>query len=105
MYRALRREAEQPAAEASAPPSRAEPAAPKRRALTYAERLELEGIFDRIAAAEEEVAALEARLADPSVYAGGGGADLVASHERARAALATLMARWEELEAKKAAAG
>ncbi len=104
MYRALRREAEQPAAEAPAPPPRGEPAAPKRRALTYAERLELEGIFDRIAAAEEEVAALEARLADPSVYAGGGGGDLVASHERARAALATLMARWEELEAKKAAA-
>ncbi|HEY8430385.1 MAG TPA: ABC-F family ATP-binding cassette domain-containing protein, partial [Sandaracinaceae bacterium] len=103
MYRALRPSAEPASAPAPARP-RAKPAAPKRRGLTYGEQLELEGIIDRIAAAEEKVAALEAQLADPEVYADGGGAaaQLVASLERARDELAELMARWEELESKKA---
>ena len=47
-------------------------AAPKPKAksgLTYAERIELEGIMDAIDGAEREVSALEAALADPALYA------------------------------------
>ena len=84
---------------ATAPP-------PKPKGLTYAERLELEAILDRIDAAEKEASALEALLADPSLYATRGGevAALTTKLEGARADAAKLVARWEELESKKAAA-
>jgi ATP-binding cassette subfamily F protein uup len=109
-YRALRREAEaaEPKAARAAPPAKpaARPDEPKaKKALTYGERLELEGIVDRIGEAEARVAALEAKLADPSIYEGGGdgAASLVADHDAAEADLEALMARWEELERKKEA--
>jgi ATP-binding cassette subfamily F protein uup len=76
----------------------------KRRGLTYAERLELEGIVERIGEAEQRVGELEARLADPSVYQAKGGADaasLVSELEAARRTLEERMARWEALEAKR----
>ena len=47
--------------------------APKPKGLTYAERIELDGIMDRIDAAERAVADLDARLADPALYATRGG--------------------------------
>ncbi|HZU81837.1 MAG TPA: hypothetical protein VE987_02925 [Polyangiaceae bacterium] len=57
-------------------------------------------------AAEREVADAEARLADPTLYAKRG--HEVAALERrlhdARAAVTTLVARWEALETKKGGA-
>ncbi|MBV9949207.1 MAG: hypothetical protein JOZ69_20325 [Myxococcales bacterium] len=85
------------------------PAATKGRAksgLTYAERLELEGIVVEIDAAERRAAEVEALLADPSLYAKRGHevaglrARLEAERERVRA----LTSRWELLEEKKAGA-
>jgi ATP-binding cassette subfamily F protein uup len=84
---------------------RAAPAAkPKgKSALTYAERLELDGILDAIDKAEGAVSALEALLADPSLYATRGSevAPLQAKLEAAKAEAARLVARWESLETKK----
>lgn len=71
--------------------------------LTYGERLELEGIMDAIERAEAAVAEVEALLADPKLYAQRGHevAGLQARLANARTEAATLVARWEELEAKK----
>jgi ATP-binding cassette subfamily F protein uup len=79
---------------------------PKARAktgLTYAERLELEGIIERIERAEAGVAEVEALLADPSLYAQRGQevTGLQARLASAKKEAAALGARWEELEAKK----
>jgi len=75
----------------------------KPRALTTAERTELETIVERIDEAERKVAELEEALRDPGLYARGG--DEVRSWmdrvARARAQAARLTARWEELEAKR----
>ena len=71
--------------------------------LTYAERIELEGILDRISAAEERARALEAELAHPDLYAkrpeaaGKLQADLTAAQAEAHA----LTARWEDLESRR----
>jgi ATP-binding cassette subfamily F protein uup len=71
--------------------------------LTHAERLELDAIVEKIDAAERAVAALEAELADPSLYATRGAevADLQARLAAAREEAARLAARWEVLEGKK----
>lgn len=76
----------------------------KKKALSYAEEKELAGLPDAIERAEESVNALEQKLADPSTYAESGAEvpQLVAELEAARAEVARLMTRWEELEAKKA---
>ncbi|HLK36016.1 MAG TPA: ABC-F family ATP-binding cassette domain-containing protein [Polyangiaceae bacterium] len=73
--------------------------------LTYAERLELDAIVDEVEAAERAVAEVEALLGDPSLYAKRGGevAGLQTRLEAAKAEAARRVARWEELEAKKAA--
>jgi ATP-binding cassette subfamily F protein uup len=73
--------------------------------LTYAERLELAGIVDAIAAAEERLTGLSATLSDPATYAGDANARqrLQADYERARTEVARLTARWEALEARSAA--
>ncbi|MGH7435176.1 MAG: ABC-F family ATP-binding cassette domain-containing protein, partial [Polyangiaceae bacterium] len=71
--------------------------------LTYAERLELDGIVDAIDAAEKRVAELESALADPSLYAARG-AEVTPLRSRLQAAAAeaaSLVRRWEALEAKK----
>ncbi|NQZ99845.1 MAG: ABC-F family ATP-binding cassette domain-containing protein [Myxococcales bacterium] len=79
--------------------------------LTWAEERELEGLFERIEAAEGEAERLAARLADPATYRATPGAtdepesvdvaalgrDLEAARDRA----AELLERWEELEARK----
>ncbi len=74
----------------------------KGKALTYAERLELDRIFEDIAAAEQRVSELQTRLADPSVYASGGEEvkSLMATLEGARVEAQRLNDRWEVLEAK-----
>ncbi len=92
---------------AAAPPRvparTAAPKAKERSGLTYAERLELDGILERIDAAERAVTEAETALADPSLYAQRGHevAGLQAKLEGAKAAAAKLMARWEELEARR----
>ncbi len=109
-YKTLRaqatREAERPAP-AKSPSAAPAEKAPKRKAITYGERIELDGIMERIAEAEERVSELETKLANPTLYQGGGGAgeaaSLVSDLDAARESAATLMARWEELETKKAA--
>ncbi len=78
-------------------------AAQPRTTLTFAERKELDGILDVIAAAEERVAHAERSLADPALYkakpeeAGRISKEL----EAARAEVASLIARWESLEARR----
>jgi len=77
---------------------------PKAKKLTYAERIELEGLMPRIEVADTRVAELEARLSDPDVYADGGERvkSLLAELETARGEADALTARWEELEARQA---
>jgi ATP-binding cassette subfamily F protein uup len=71
--------------------------------LTYAERIELEGIVDRVGDAEARVTQLEAALADPALYARDGEAQKKAraDYEAARDEATRLMARWEALEARR----
>ncbi|AUX37997.1 MULTISPECIES: ABC-F family ATP-binding cassette domain-containing protein [Sorangium] len=75
--------------------------------LTFAERTELEGIVGRIDAAEQKVAELEAKLADPTLYASRGAdvAGLLSELDREKQEAARLVSRWEELETKREAAG
>jgi ATP-binding cassette subfamily F protein uup len=101
-YRALRsqpRPEKQPARPA-APHKRAPK---KRRPLTYAERLELEKLETEVEQADQRVARLEARLADPELYRGPPEevARISAELDRAREQAAALLDRWEELELKK----
>lgn len=93
------------AARTSARPAPRE--APRGKALTYAERAELDGILERIEEAEGRVLELEKTLGDPSIYATRGAevGGLVAELDRARGEVARLTARWEELEAKREASG
>lgn len=71
--------------------------------LTHSEERELEQIMGRIEEAEARVAQLEASLSSPDLYAGGGDVkSLLADLDQARQQAATLMARWEELEALRA---
>jgi ATP-binding cassette subfamily F protein uup len=115
-YRRLRdeRAAQAPsratAASPSSPPSpgRASPSAPpasappKGKALSYKEKLELEGLPARIEAAEREIAELEAALADPATYRESADKvkSLTAAVAERKSALAALYARWESLEAR-----
>jgi len=108
-YRTQKARSEEEARAVSAPVPAAAPVKPtttKSRGLTYAERLELEGIMDKIEAAEQAAAELESRLADPALYATRGGEvpKLKAELDEARVRAAQLVSRWEELETKQAAA-
>jgi len=79
-------------------------AAPKKRAkLSFKELKELEDLPARLAALESEQAELAKTLADPALYQDRS-ADLKAlgaRHGMIEAELTALLARWEELEAKK----
>jgi ATP-binding cassette subfamily F protein uup len=99
------RAAERAATRLNAPqqaPSAA-PVAPSHKPLTYAERLELAAIVDRIADAEAVLARHEAALSDAATYSQGPDARKRAqdAYEAARADVAQLNARWEELETRK----
>ena len=75
----------------------------QRSTLSYNDRIELDGILEAIDAAEADVARLEGELADPSRYQEASRiAELAVELETARARAETLVARWEELETKKA---
>ncbi len=91
----------QPAASKPAPSATSKPAG---KPLTYAERLELDGILEKIEAGDARVRDLEAKLSDPSLYGSGSHtdiADLNRKLEEARAASAALALRWESLEERR----
>ncbi|MEZ4393439.1 MAG: ABC-F family ATP-binding cassette domain-containing protein [Polyangiales bacterium] len=106
-YRAQRAYAEAERARVAKAEVRAAPVArapePAKKKLTMSEQKELDALPDRVDAAEAEVQALEAKLADPALYASAGGEvpALMASMEQAKAAVEALLARWEALEARR----
>ena len=75
--------------------------------LSKNEQKELDGIMDKIDAAEQEAAKAEADLGDAALYAPGADPKAAAAVqmrlEQARTKVARVTARWEELEAKKIA--
>ena len=83
--------------------TKATPPAKTKSTLTYAERLELDGILAQIDAAERAVKGAEAELADPALYTTRGSevAGLQAKLDAAKREAARLVARWEALELKK----
>ena len=99
----------QAAAFAKAAPAKPAPVPQKEkpRKLKYKEERELEAIEAEIHAAEAEVTALEAVLSAPDFYAkhGNDWPEFEARHEASKKTVARLYARWEELEAIKAAGG
>ncbi|MFO0590866.1 MAG: ABC-F family ATP-binding cassette domain-containing protein [Polyangiaceae bacterium] len=115
-YRAQRAAGAAQAAEAEAAASaRSKPAqapavteTPKKqgKGLSYAERLELDKIMDRIEAAEKIASEIEVELADPTLHAKRGHEvpGLMTKLEAAKKDAAALTARWEELEMKREAA-
>jgi ATP-binding cassette subfamily F protein uup len=72
--------------------------------LSFKEQRELAGLPDRIAELESNVSALAGRLADPATYREGAEQlrGLSEEHRKAELALATALARWEQLESKNA---
>ena len=106
LYRRLReqREAEAAAAAVAAPRKQAaaapKPAAAERK-LSYKEKRELEGMEAAIMEAEARKEELQARLADPALYAGGQDEvqRVTAEFRAAGDKVDALYARWAELEA------
>ncbi|MBL0718699.1 ATP-binding cassette domain-containing protein [Piscinibacter sp. Jin2] len=89
-----------PVAAAVAPPPPAAAPAVARRKLSYKEQRELDALPERLAALEAEQKALEARLADPGLYATLGSSDYAALQARHAALDEELLAaleRWEAL--------
>lgn len=86
---------------AAAPPS----SKPKARKLTFKETRELESIEETILAAETKMQSIDATLNDPSFYITRSQEASAMSEEleAAKAEVTRLYARWEELEAVKAA--
>ena len=89
-------------AAAKKPKKERAPAAPK-AGLSSKEKRELSDLEGRIEAAEEELASLDAQLADPALYAerAGEAPALTARRESLGAEVDAMLARWETLEEKK----
>jgi ABC transport system ATP-binding/permease protein len=108
-YRSLREQARAqvmssaPVAEPARKPARSDAASPPLlRSLTYAERLELEGLLERITEAETAVRDLELQLAQPAAYSDVDSAKrLTIDYEAARGRVEALTSRWEELETRR----
>jgi ABC transport system ATP-binding/permease protein len=75
----------------------------KPKGLSFAEKKELETLVARVEAADAAVAALEKRLEDPALYAGGGTEvrTIMAALDAARALSKQLLDRWEDLETRR----
>jgi ATP-binding cassette subfamily F protein uup len=74
---------------------------PKRAGLSYLEKREYEVMETTILAAEAELEAAQARLADPAVASDAEAAhEAFLAHEQAKAKVADLYRRWAELEEK-----
>ena len=80
------------------------PPAPVKKKLSYKEQKELDGMEERIAAAEEKVSEYENMFSSPDFFSthGSDSARLQQEFEEAQKELASLYSRWEELEAKAA---
>ena len=93
-----------PVTPAQPAPAAVEPPPTKKKALSFKEQRELDGILEKIEASEAEVLRLEKELGDPDVYAKRGAqiSSLIDEVEAAKVARDTLIARWEELESKRA---
>jgi ATP-binding cassette subfamily F protein uup len=92
-----------PAGKVAAPEASRPPDA-RKKGLTYGERLELESILEKIEAAEARAAAAEAALGDPELFAKRGHEvpQRTRDADEAKRALEAVMARWEDLESRKA---
>ncbi|WP_298269807.1 energy-dependent translational throttle protein EttA [Geobacter sp.] len=77
---------------------------PRKKGLTYGERLELERVEAEIERLELRKGEVEAQLADPAAYGSvtGGIGALSAEFTRLEEELGALLLRWEELETKRA---
>jgi ATP-binding cassette subfamily F protein uup len=95
------------AAPALAPPARPAPAAPARARLTFRDQHDLERLPGEIARLESAIATIEARLADPGLYARDRAAfdRLTGEVAAARAALSAAEERWLDVAAKAEALG
>jgi len=95
--------APEPQTAAPRPPPPAPDATARPKPLTYAERLELDGILDTIAAAEARVTELEHELSQPDLYAtrAHDAKRLGLELETARTEVSGLIARWEALESRR----
>ena len=103
-FSASARSAEAKSVQRAAAPA-AKPAAPAARTkLSFKETRELEALPDRIAALEQEQAALTAQLADPAIYKGdsSNAQGLQSRLVQITRELADLLDRWETLESKAA---
>jgi ATP-binding cassette subfamily F protein uup len=105
LYRRLKEQREAEAAAAAAPAARkSAPGAAARpsteRKLSYKEKRELEGMEEAIMGAEARKEELQARLADPALYATGNDEvqRVTAEFREASEQVDTLYARWAELE-------
>ncbi|OGV64356.1 MAG: ABC transporter [Lentisphaerae bacterium RIFOXYB12_FULL_65_16] len=89
---------------ATAEPKTAPPPKPKVRRLTWRETKELEGMEPTILDTETRIAELEGAFSAPDFYTrhGAKAQEMAAELETARARVAQLYARWEELEAIRA---
>lgn len=113
-YRRLKAEQASRATEAAPPvttgASPSQPAArdsakkPRKAGLSFKEQRELDELPQIIEATESQIAACNARLCDPTTYAQAGSEVPAIQNELAalKARLEVQMARWEELELKKA---
>ena len=108
-WRALARAQEQEAraagnaaAKAPTPSERPAPKVAPKKALSFAEKRELDGLMPKIEALEARLGALELELADPQLYAERRDevAAKLASKQQGKTELETLLARWESLEAR-----
>lgn len=72
--------------------------------LTYGERIELDGLMEKVGEAEDVVAAVEVELAAPDLYSDRGSEvpEIANRLERKKEVLQILIERWEFLEAKQA---
>jgi ATP-binding cassette subfamily F protein uup len=79
----------------------------KARKLTWKEERELEGLEGKIMELEEAVAAIEAQLGDPAFFVtrAAEAPGMIAEVDARKVEIQGMYARWEELEALKAAAG
>ena len=84
-------------------PASETPAQSKHKPLTYAEEIELEGLLDQVAEAEERVESLEAQLADDAFYQQPveDQQRVFAELESAKAEATRLADRWTELEERR----
>jgi ATP-binding cassette subfamily F protein uup len=104
-YLARRRSNPEPAADAPAKKAvkKDEIAPAAKRGLTWAEQRELEGLLDRVDAAERKVTALQAELAEPAFYERPDGErrQFFERLETAKAEAEAITERWAELEERR----